>query len=106
MATAQSSKVTIDHDEIRRWVEEREGRPATVKSTGSARNPGLLRIDFPGGAGEESLEPISWEDFFEKFEEKELAFIYQDTLKSGEESRFFKFIRREDVKVRRSRTRH
>jgi hypothetical protein len=106
MSTAQSSKVTIDHDEIRRWAEEREGRPATVKATGSARDPGLLRIDFPGGAGEESLEPISWEDFFEKFEEKELAFIYQDTLQSGEESRFFKFIRREDVKVRRSRTRH
>lgn len=104
MATTQSSKVTIDHKEIRRWVEERQGRPATVRSTGSAEEPGLLRIDFPGGAGSESLEPISWEDFFEKFEEKELAFLYQDQLKSGEESRFFKFIRREDVKT--GRTRH
>lgn len=103
MATAQSSKVTINHDEIRRWAEERQGRPATVKSTGSSEEPGLLRIDFPGGAGEDRLEPISWEDFFEKFDEKELAFVYQDTLKSGEESRFFKFVRREDVKHKRTR---
>lgn len=103
MATAQSSKVTIDHNEIRRWVEERQGHPATVRSTGSSEEPGLLRIDFPGGAGEERLEPISWEDFFETFDEKELAFVYQDRLKSGEESRFFKFVRREDVKTRRTR---
>src|SRR5688572_21637872 len=102
MATAQSSKVTIDHNEIRRWAEQRQGRPATVKSTGSSDEPGLLRIDFPGGAGEGRLEPISWEDFFEKFDEKELAFVYQDKLKSGEESRFFKFVRREEVKTKRT----
>src|SRR5689334_22612089 len=103
MATAQSSKVTIDHNEIRRWVEERQGRPATVRSTGSAGEPGLLRIDFPGGAGEDRLEPISWEAFFEKFDENGLAFVYQDHLKSGEESRFFKFVRREEVKAKPTR---
>ena len=100
MATAQSSRVTIDHNEIRRWVEERQGRPATVRSTGSSKEPGLLRIDFPGGAGEDRLEPISWEAFFEKFDENRLAFVYQDKLKSGEESRFFKFVRREDAKAK------
>jgi hypothetical protein len=36
-----------------------------------------------------------WEEFFEKFEEAGLAFLYQDTLKSGEQSRFFKFVQRE-----------
>ncbi|HEX5055399.1 MAG TPA: hypothetical protein VFX02_02770 [Gammaproteobacteria bacterium] len=103
MATAQSSKVTIDHNEIRRWVEERQGRPATVKATGSSEEPGLLRIDFPGGAGEDRLEAISWEAFFEKFDQNRLAFVYQDNLKSGEESRFFKFVRREDVKAKPTR---
>ena len=43
------SQRTIDHDEIRRWVEERNGRPAHVKRTGNDGDPGLLRIDFPGG---------------------------------------------------------
>lgn len=93
--SAQGSKTTTDHKEIQKWAEERQGQPATVKSTGSQEDPGLLRIDFPGGAGNESLEPISWDDFFEKFEEKQLALLYQDKLKSGETSRFFKFVRRD-----------
>lgn len=100
---AKNSKVTVDHEEIRRWVEERQGRPATVKSTGSPKEPGLLRIDFPGGAGEDRLEPISWEDFFEKFDKKKLAFLYQDELASGEESRFFKFISRGEGKGKPTR---
>ena len=29
------SKTTTDHDEIRRWAEERGGKPATVKGTES-----------------------------------------------------------------------
>lgn len=91
---AGETKRTTDHDTIRQWVEEREGRPATVKATGDEEEPGVLRIDFPGYSGEESLEEISWEAFFEKFEEKELAFLYQEEMRDGEESRFFKFVRR------------
>jgi hypothetical protein len=92
---AGESKITTDHDQIRRWVEERGGYPASVKATSEDGDPGLLRIDFPGYSEDESLERISWEDFFEKFEEKDLAFLYQDTIREGEESRFFKFISRD-----------
>jgi hypothetical protein len=28
------SKTTTDHDEIKKWVESRGGKPATVKGTG------------------------------------------------------------------------
>jgi hypothetical protein len=98
--STQAAKVTTDHEVIRRWVEEREGQPAAVKSTGSSEDPGLLRIDFPGGAGADRLEPIPWETFFEKFEENQLAFLYQDKLKSGETSRFFKFVRRDEESTR------
>jgi hypothetical protein len=87
------SQRTIDHDEIRRWVEERNGRPAHVKRTGNDGDPGLLRIDFPGG-DEDSLEAISWDEFFAKFDEEELAFLYQDRKASGEPSTFNKFVRR------------
>jgi hypothetical protein len=73
-------------------VEARHGRPAKVKSTGSEQDPGLLRIDFPGYRGSQSLEGISWDEFFQKFDEKQLAFLYQETMKSGKESRFFKLI--------------
>jgi len=41
------SKTTRDHDVIRRWVEERGGRPASVRNTASEGRAGLLRIDFP-----------------------------------------------------------
>ena len=88
--TDYETRKTTDHDEIRRWVEERGGRPARVKGTeGGGDDAGILRIDFPGVGDDESLEPISWDEFFRKFDEENLAFLYQERLKSGEESRFF-----------------
>lgn len=91
---SHESKKTIDHEEIRRWVEERQGWPATVKGTSPSGKPGLLRIGFTQGS-EGSLDPIPWETFFEKFDEQKLAFLYQDQTQSGEVSRFFKFVRRD-----------
>jgi len=52
----------------------------------------ILRIDFPGYGGDEQLEEISWELFFEKFDEHELQFLYQEESAEGKESRFNKFI--------------
>lgn len=92
---AGSSKTTTNHDEIRRWAEERGGKPATVKRTERNNEPGVLRIDFPGYSGQDSLEEISWDEFFRKFDEKNLAFLYQDTTSSGEQSRFFKLVSRD-----------
>ena len=90
-----ADRTTTDHDEIRRWVEERGGRPANVRGTGDD-DAGVLTIDFPGGAGEESLEPIPWDEWFEKFEDKRLAFLYQEEKAGGEPSTFFKLVRREE----------
>lgn len=92
----KQSNITTDHETIRKWVEERDGEPARVKGTGDNQSAGVLRIDFPGGA-EESLDPISWEEFFETFEENDLAFLYQEETKEGGISRFNKFVDRESV---------
>ena len=87
------SKTTTDHDEIRRWVEERGGRPASVKDTGSnGDDPGILRIDF--GDQDEGLEEISWDEFFQAFDDNKLAFLHQDTTDGGDQSRFNKFVSR------------
>ncbi|HVR38601.1 MAG TPA: hypothetical protein VMU84_05860 [Thermoanaerobaculia bacterium] len=51
---------------------------------------GLLRIDYPGYSGEDTLEEISWEEFFRKFDKEKLAFLYDDDKKS----RFSKFVNR------------
>lgn len=96
MAAAES-KVTTNHDEIKTWVEERGGHPARVKGTGDDDSAGVLRIDYPGFAGEGTLERITWEEFFETFEESNLAFLYQEQTKDGEESRFSKLISRDSA---------
>lgn len=83
---------TTDHETIRKWAEERAGVPATVRGTESDGEPGALRIDFPGGAGEESLEHISWDEWFEKFDENDLCFRYQEHKASGEGSTFFRLL--------------
>jgi hypothetical protein len=87
-----SAKATIDHDTIRNWVQKHGGCPAHVKSTGSKRDPGILRIDFTGFSGQDTLEKITWDEFFESFDSNGLAFLYQD------EDRFNKLVSRESVK--------
>lgn len=87
-----SAKTTTDHETIQQWVEERGGNPARVKGTGKKQDPGILRIDYPGFSGEDTLEPIEWSVFFEAFEDNALAFLYQDEP----ESRFSKFIARDN----------
>jgi hypothetical protein len=72
------SRTTIDHDEIRTWAEARGAKPSAVKRTHHGDDVGIIRLDFPGYSGEGSLEEISWEQFFEKFEEGELALVYQE----------------------------
>ena len=88
MATAQA---TTDHDEIRQWVEARGGHPARVKRTGSRKDPGVLRIDFPGFSGEDTLEEIEWDEFFEWFDRNDLALLLSDE----EGNRFNKLVSRQ-----------
>jgi hypothetical protein len=88
------SKRTTDHDTIKQWAEDRSGVPASVRGTEADGEPGVLRIDFPGGAGEESLEHISWDEWFRKFDENDLCFLYQEEKASGDGSTFFKLVSR------------
>ncbi len=89
-----SGETTTDHDTIREWVEARGGVPATVTATEEGEHAGILRIMFPKAkqAHDDNLEQIEWEEFFEKFDDSELAFLYQDKTADGKESRFFKFV--------------
>jgi hypothetical protein len=92
------TKVTIDHDEIRKWVEARGGVPSRVKGTGDENDPGLLRIDFPVDGPDPKLEPIDWDEWFRKFDENQLALIYAEKTADGEKSYFNKLVSRETVK--------
>lgn len=92
-----SSKTTTNHEEIRKWVEDRKGKPAKVKRT-EENGSALLRIDFPGYSGEGKLAAIEWDEWFKIFDENELAFLYQDETEDGKQSRFSKLINRENNK--------
>lgn len=86
-----TTKRTSDVKTIRRWAEEREGRPARVAETGDG---GILRIDFQDP--DEGLEEISWETFSDTFQKRKLDFLYQDRTDDGKVSRFHKFVNREE----------
>jgi hypothetical protein len=87
-----TSDTTTDHTQIRKWVESRGGQPAVVKGTEGDDGEGILRIEFRHG---DKLEDIDWDTFFQAFDDRELAFLYQDTTADNKESRFFKFVKRE-----------
>jgi hypothetical protein len=66
-----------------------------VKATHHQRgdeDAGILRIDF--GEKEESLDEISWDEWFQTFDKAQLAFLHQDKTADGKPSRFFKLVRR------------
>lgn len=87
------SRTTTDHEIIARWAEARGGAPTRVAGT-EQRGAGLLRIAFPDHTDSESLEPISWGEFFEAFEQKSLALTYQEATSDGHISRFNRLVTR------------
>ncbi len=92
-----ASHVLVDHDEIRRWAEDRNAEPACVRGTGGGDAPGMIRLDFPGYTGADSLERIDWEEWFRAFDENGLALVVQDTTSGGERSNFNKLVSRENA---------
>src|SRR5581483_5644211 len=97
--SSASSRPLTDHDEIRRWAEERNARPSCVRRTGGKNDVGMIRLDFPGYSGEDSLEEISWDEWFEKFDESNLALLVQDHTAGGEKSNFNKLVSQETAGV-------
>jgi hypothetical protein len=92
------SKTTQDHEEIRRWAEARGAVPAEVASTHKKNEPGILRFEFPKAPNrnDDKLKEISWDDFFEKFDESNLELVYQEKTADGKASNFNKLVHPEE----------
>ena len=91
------SEPTIDHDEIRRWAESKGGKPAAVERTHEdGGDVGIIRIMFPDNPNShhDSLVEISWDEFFQQFDEAELALVY------SENSLFNKLVGRDTLEKR------
>ncbi len=95
------AKTTKDHDEIRRWAEARGGKPAVVAATETDKATGILRLMFPNAPNrnDDALEEISWDEFFEKFDQSGLALVYQDVTADVERSNFNKLVYPENAKA-------
>jgi hypothetical protein len=87
---------TTDHDEVRRWLEAHDGRPmvasGTVEADGSD-GVGVLKIEF-GEGHDESLVPLSWDEFFERFESAELALVHDDRMTGARAASAARFVGR------------
>ncbi|HJQ00754.1 MAG TPA: hypothetical protein VJ851_04070 [Jatrophihabitans sp.] len=96
--TEAASYTTTDHDVIRTWAHARGGRPASVEGTENGSDAGILRLEFPDGPQGDSsdLDSVDWEPFFATFDQRNLAFVYQEQTSDGEVSRFNKFVSRQD----------
>lgn len=94
MASENKTKNTTDHEFIKKWVEERDGKPSVIVN--DDKKTELLRLDFPG-YDKDNLAEIDWDKWFEVFEDRELALIYQDETKDGERSNFNKLVSRDSV---------
>ena len=88
------SKTTQDHEEIRRWAEARGAAPAEVASTHKKDEPGILRFEFPKAPNrkDDKHREISWDEFFEKFDENNLELVYQEKTADGEVRNFNKLV--------------
>lgn len=95
-----TTRVLTDRCEIIKWASERGARPARVKRTGGGDDVGIIRLDFPGWTGKETLEHISWDDWFKEFDKKGLALIVPDYTADGRPSNFNKLVSRETVEAR------
>lgn len=67
---------TVDHDEIRRWIQLHHGAPARVPDTASVRAADVLLVDFIGARSGHYFDHISWADWFGWFDEHGLSFRY------------------------------
>jgi hypothetical protein len=70
-----------DHETIRRWAEARGARPARVRRAAevpAALGSGDICLDIPGTLPDGVVEPISWHQWFRRFDEHGLALLIEN----------------------------
>jgi hypothetical protein len=95
------AETTTDHETIRKWAESKGGKPAAVRRTHQGGDVGIVRIMFPDAPQSEhdELVEITWDEFFEEFDTRNLALLYE------KDGMFNKIVGR-DTAERRARGEH
>lgn len=87
---AGRSLVTANHDVIRRWARARGAKPATIAGTEHRGRPGVLTFNVPGYRESSRIRQITWDEWFRTFDERRLNLVYQEQLRNGRQSNFFR----------------
>ena len=91
---------TRDHAVIRRWAEQRHAEPSTGEATRSG--PATVKVT-DGGAGvrfnfpgQGPFRPISWDEWFENFDQHGCAFVYDNDTVNGSHSTRYRIVKAAD----------
>ncbi|MGC5019848.1 hypothetical protein [Micromonospora sp. DT47] len=84
------SLVTTNHEVIRNWAAARGAKPATIAGTEREGRPGVLTFNIPGFRESSRIQAISWDDWFRTFEARRLNLIFQEQMRDGRQSNFFR----------------
>lgn len=77
-------KYTIDQAEIREWIEAHSGVPAVLKEVSEdegEESDDMLHISFD--PNDPDMEEMEWDEFFERFDNDNLALVYDDLTPKG-----------------------
>lgn len=79
-------RATYDQETIRRWADDHGLIPATVDDLSNGPDPvGELTFAEPGGSYG-TVRSIDWSEFFDKFEDDDLALVFDDEEEDEESS--------------------
>lgn len=96
-------KTTTDHQTIQSWAEALGGQPQRINDPTAQADAIGIRINFQGG-GDDAFMPsgevqnISWQEFFDRFDQQQLAFVYDDHLETSNAamvSESYRFVKRD-----------
>ena len=93
------TQTTTDPGRIRDWAEARSARPARVVGTGDDPETSRLRLRLPYYFGEDPLEEIHWDEFFEAFERQGLALELQERREDGTPSTYHRLVSRAQARA-------
>jgi hypothetical protein len=80
--------ITRSHEVIRVWAEAREAAPAVVDGL-RWKSDRPLRFMFPG-IPTPGLYRLEWDDWLRSFDQHGFAFLFQERMKDGKRSDFFR----------------
>ncbi len=101
----QAQIITTNHEEIKQWIKMHGGRPAIVGAFNAGMRRIGLKIEFHIREDLEllgesiSAKLISWDIFFDIFDRKNLAFIYDTNRNFDDITMAYRFINKDNISL-------